>query len=97
MGERSKMDVTGEQGEPQQHREPSEPRGIDLDAAVVLIAAAAAAGQTFRFEQVNPNETSSLSYARYEVYKKETTFAGLEVLRTLTFPGTKREMGLYVE
>jgi hypothetical protein len=63
-----------------------------LDAAVVLIAAAGAAGQTFRFEQANPKKSRSKSYARYEVYKKETTFAGLEGLRTLTFPGTKQEV-----
>jgi hypothetical protein len=68
------------------------PRYIGLDAAVVLIAAAGAAGQTFRFEQVNHKKSSSLSYARYEVYKKETILAGLEVLRTLTFPGTKQEV-----
>ena len=55
------------------------PRYIGLDAAVVLIAAADAAGQTFRFEQVNPKNSISLSYARYEVYTKETTLAGLEV------------------
>jgi hypothetical protein len=55
---------------------------------VVLIAAAGAAGQTFRFEQANPKKSSSLSYARYEAYKKETTFDGLEGLRTLTLPGT---------
>ena len=53
------------------------PWSIVLDAAVVLIAAAGAAGQS-----------SSQSYARYEVYKKKTTFSGLEGLRTLTLPGT---------
>jgi len=68
------------------------PRSIGLDAAVVLIAAAGAAGQTFRFEQDNPKKSSSQSYARYEVYKKKTTFSGLEGLRTLTLPGTKQEV-----
>jgi hypothetical protein len=68
------------------------PWSIVLDAAVVLIAAAGAAGQTFRFEQDNPKKSSSQSYARYEVYKKKTTFSGLEGLRTLTLPGTKQEV-----
>jgi hypothetical protein len=67
-------------------------RSIGLDAAVVLIAAACAAGQTFRFEQVNRKKLSSLSYARYEVHKGGSTFPGLEVLRTLNFPGTKKEV-----
>jgi len=60
----------------------------DLEAAVARIAAAAAAGQTFQFEQVNPKGRGSKAYLRYEVYKKETTFAGLELLRTMNFPGT---------
>ena len=68
------------------------PWSIVLDAAVVLIAAAGAAGQTFRFEQDNPKKSSSQSYARYEVYKKTTTFSDLEGLRNFTLPGTKQEV-----
>ena len=57
---------------------------LDLDAAVVLIQAAATAGKTFTFEQVNPKQVGSKSHRRYEHYKGETTFAGLEA-----FPGTR--------
>ena len=61
---------------------------VDLDAAVVLIQAAAAAGKTFTFDTTNPKTPGTKSHRRYEHYKNETTFAGLDALKTLTFPGT---------
>jgi hypothetical protein len=61
---------------------------MDLDAAVVLIQAAAAAGKTFTFDTTNPKIPGTKSHRRYEHYKNETTFAGLDALKTLTFPGT---------
>ena len=58
------------------------------EAAVERVLVAAAAGQAFTFVQSNP--TTGKTGERYEVYKKETMFAGLEALKGVNFPGTTR-------
>ena len=63
---------------------------LTLEEAIHVIQAAATAGKTFSFEQKNPKTVGSQSYRRYELYKHETTFAGLDALTTSTFPGTRK-------
>jgi len=63
---------------------------LTLEEAIHVIQAAATAGKTFSFEQKNPKTVGSQSYRRYELYKYETTFAGLDALTTSTFPGTRK-------
>jgi hypothetical protein len=52
-------------------------------AAMELIPAASTAGKAFTFVQTNPK--TGKSGGRYEVYKKETWFAGLKALKKSTF------------
>jgi hypothetical protein len=67
-------------------------RPFDLNAAVVPGAAPVVTPWSIVLDAANPKKSGSLSYARYEAYKKETTFSGLEGFRTLTLPGTKQEV-----
>lgn len=56
------------------------------------IIAAATAGRTFTFVQTNPKRSTQGNWSRkrYDYYKGETTFAGLEALKGVNFPGTTR-------
>jgi hypothetical protein len=64
----------------------STPAVATMAAAMENILAAAAAGKAFTFVQPNPEFGKSSEC--YEVYKKVTTIAGLEALKSIYFPGT---------
>jgi hypothetical protein len=61
----------------------SAPAVTTTAAAVEYIRAAA--GKTFTF--VQPNLKTGKPRERYEVYKADTTFAGLEAPKGANFPG----------